>query len=196
MSLRDEMVRFIAPLKRQLSTVVGRAILRALDDTTALQLVRISTGPGEYLDKVERVQNYGFTSVPEAPSEAIVICPGGNRSQAIAIAIDSSANRKKGLAPGDTCVYNGKTGDYILLNADGVKIHSSGKVVVDAGTIELSNASALDLKALMTEDLITLFNGHTHVCAAPGVVASTPVDVFSVPIVLTTANATTKTKAG
>ena len=168
--------------------VVGRAILRALDDTQGLQVVKISVGPGETLDGIERIQNYGFTSVPEAPSEAVVLSVGGNRSHAIAIAVDSSSNRKKGLAPGDTCVYNGKTGDYILLNADGVKIHSSGKVVVDAGTVELSNAGTLS--ALMTDEMVSIFNGHMHATAGTGppVVPST---------LITPGQAvTSKTKAG
>lgn len=188
-SLRDELLRFVAPMKRQIVGLIGRAVLQALDDTTALQLVKVSIGPGETIDGVERVQNYGFTSVPEAPSEAVILYVGGNRKQAIVIAMDSSSTRKKNLAPGDSCVYNGKTGDYILLNADGVKIHSSGKVVVDAGTVELSNAGTLS--ALMTDEMVSIFNEHVHATVTSLGVPTPPAS----PIIPGVA-VTSKTKAG
>lgn len=188
MSLLDELQRFVAPIKRRVALVVGRAVLEAVADGTGLQLVQLTAGKDEVLDGVERVQNYGFTSVPDQGAEVVILCVGGNRGQAIAVAVDDSRERKKGLQPGDVAVYR-KGGDYILLNADGVKIHSSGKVVVDAATVELSNAATL--KALITEDLVALFNGHTHAGVTSGAaVTATPLPQ------LTAAVQTTKTKAG
>ena len=188
MNIVAEMTRFVAPIRRRLSLVVGRGILSALDETKALQVLKVITGPDEALDSIEHIQNYGFTSVPEAGGEVVLVCVGGNRGQAIAIAADDSRARKKDLAPGDVAVYR-KGGDYILLNADGIKIHSSGKVVVDAGTVELSNAGTL--KALMTEDLVGIFNAHVHATVTSLGVPTQPA------VLIPPATAVTlKTKAG
>lgn len=194
MTFLDEMIRFVAPIKRRLSLVVGRAILQAISDDTGLQILRLSLGKDETIEGVERIQNYGFSSVPDAGAEVVVLCVGGNRGQAIAVGVDDSRERKKGLQAGDVAVYR-KGGDFILLKSSGIEIHSSGSVVVDAPTVNLSNAGTL--KALITEDLIAYFNGHTHagVTTGPGVTA-TPLPQIGALAVPPAPVLTSKTKAG
>lgn len=184
MNIVAEMTRFVSPIRRRLSLVVARAILSALDDTKALQVLKVSTGPDEALDSIERIQNYGFTSVPEAGGEVVLVCVGGNRGQAIAIAADDSRERKKGLQAGDVAIYR-KGGDFILLKSDGIEIYSN--------SVKLSNAGTL--KALITEDLIGYFNGHTHAVPALGT-SATPLPQIGALAVPPAPVETTKTKAG
>ena len=161
----------LTKLANRIFMLFGKALINTVDDTTAIQLVKISGLADEVQDKIERVQNFGFTSNPPEGSESLVACIGGNRDHTVVIASDSSEHRKKNLKPGETAVYD-KNGNYIYLKEDGsVEISASGGVVIDgdvqingnltvSGDIEtMGNVSTAltDLNGLYADFLI-----HTH----------------------------------
>ena len=147
--------RLLRPLWRRVNSMVGRAVLRAVYDADALQGVQIEARAGELLDRVERFQEYGFTSVPLAGAEAAIVSLGGIRQHSLAVAVDDRRYRPTGLAGGEACVYtlldaDDEAGPHrIHLLADGkIRIEtgaasielSDTKCIIDAATIELRGA--------------------------------------------------------
>ena len=93
------------PLRRRVMLMVGRAVLTLIDDGPKMQVMQVQGLKGEILDRIERFQNYGLTSVPHEDAEVLIVCPGGIRQHAIAIAVDDRRYRVIGLERGEVCLY-------------------------------------------------------------------------------------------
>ncbi|MDX2094368.1 MAG: phage baseplate assembly protein V [Alphaproteobacteria bacterium] len=94
--------------------VIGRAVLSAVNDATKRQLVQFEALKGEIKDGVERMQQYGFSSVPLAGAQVLFVCLGGNRDHPVVVSVDDPRFRKSGMEPGEVAIYTDE-GDYILL---------------------------------------------------------------------------------
>jgi len=210
MGMIDEIYRILQPIRRQITHIVRKAILSAVDDSTNLQLIKIQLGSKDTKDRVERLQDYGFTSVPEPGAECLALFIGGSRDNGIILAVDSSEYRKKGLQPGDVAMYH-KSGDFIHLSDIGVTISSSkpihingtentikssGKITLEAptvdvkaGTVKLSDSPLLS--KLVKAEIIPILSAHVHSGGTlAGAFTGTPA-----PGIFTEAlHATTKTK--
>jgi phage baseplate assembly protein V len=129
--LLDRMPR---PLRVRLANLVARAVVSLVYDAKKMQALQVTVLDGETRDAVERFQNYGFTSVPLEGAEVILLCAGGRREHAVAIAVDDRRHRLKGLADGEVALYH-KDGAKVLLKSDGsIEISpKSGSDVVLAG---------------------------------------------------------------
>lgn len=97
--------RLIAPLSRRVRLMVGRAVLTAVNDAGGLQTVQVKLLADEVRDGVERMQQYGFTSVPLPGAEGVMVSVGGSRDHGIVIAMDDRRYRIKGLQPGEVALY-------------------------------------------------------------------------------------------
>jgi phage baseplate assembly protein V len=118
--------KLIGPLLRKVQLMVGRCVINLVDDALKMQGVQISLLSDETRDKVERLQNYGFTSVPLPGAEGIALAVGGSRNHAVVIAVDDRRHRKIGMQPGESALYTDE-GDYVILKR--------GRIVeVKAGT--------------------------------------------------------------
>lgn len=114
--LQNILNRLLQPLKNKISLMIGRAILTAINDGGGIQQVQVSILAGESMDKVARMQNFGFTSVPPKGSEGIILALQGNRENLVVVAADHRDFRVKGLAEGESAQYN-KTGAKTVLKA-------------------------------------------------------------------------------
>ncbi len=146
------MRQLLVSLSRRVGNLVARAVVRMADNTTLLQQLQVSLQAQE-VRIVERFQQYGFSGVPQAGAEAVVLFPFGLRDHAIAIAVDDRRYRPTMDEAGEVCVYN-HLGDYIRLKNDGtievvastkvdvaapeVVVHASGKVTIDAPLCEMT----------------------------------------------------------
>jgi phage baseplate assembly protein V len=126
--------------------IINRAVVSLVKDDTAIQLLQLSLLKNETKDNIERIQNYGFTSVPVSGAEAVVLFPNGNRDSGLAIAVDNSMYRLKDLPDGAVAMYHKdghfckltddeisiqhKNGHYVKLNNDGVEIISTVGVTI------------------------------------------------------------------
>lgn len=135
--------KLIKPLRSRVEILVGRAVLRAVDDTSALQTMQIEILDGEVLDGVERFQNYGLTSVPFVGAEKIVLSIGGSRSHTLIIVVDDRRYRLTGLAEGEVALYDDQ-GQVVHVKRNGlhlkgnnVLIETDGVFRVDADGIEM-----------------------------------------------------------
>jgi phage baseplate assembly protein V len=126
--------RELRKLRVRLANIVARAVVSLVDDAKKMQALQVTVLDGETRDAVERFQNYGFTSVPLDGAEVILLCAGGRREHAVAIAVDDRRHRLKGLADGEVALYH-KDGAKVLLKSDGsIEISpKSGSDVVLAG---------------------------------------------------------------
>lgn len=167
-NLLDALERWIAPLKRRVYSMVGKAILSAIDDSGNLQVSEFKYLSGEVIDGVERVQEFGFTSHPPRGSEAIVSFIGGNQQHGVIIATDSSMYRIKNLPEGAVALYN-SNGDYIKLEADKMTINvkeqeqvSSTKVVINSPKVILGTNTDLTPQGVVTGQCLCAFTGIPH----------------------------------
>ena len=99
-----------APLRRRVLLTIGRAVVTLIDDRERRQILQLHALRGEILDRVERFQDYGITSVPLPPddagaAEAVLLAVGGNRQHPLALAVADRRYRPAGLAPGEVCLY-------------------------------------------------------------------------------------------
>lgn len=115
----------------------GRATL--VDDGGELQLVQVTEkafGTGfadRIIDHVRRLTEFGFSSVPPAESEVLVIRRGGDRGQSIVIATSHRPSRPRSLQPGDACLYDVR-GARILLGPNGIEVDGGGRPVTVKNT--------------------------------------------------------------
>jgi len=135
-SLRRDFGKMLAPLSRRLRLMTSRAVLSLISDATGMQIVQVKLLDGEVRDGIERVQNYGFTSVPHPGAEAIYLSLGGDRDHGIVITADDRRYRINGLRGGEAAIYD-DLGQKVHLTRDGIVIYTPLKCRVDAEHIEL-----------------------------------------------------------
>ena len=124
-------------LKSRVRLTIGRALISLIDDTKTIQTLQLQALADEVLDDVERVQQYGFTSVPKQGAEAVVVFLGGERSAGLVVATDDRRYRVKGLQEGEVCLYTDE-GDVIQLRrGNKIIVTSSGSVSVTAPTVSI-----------------------------------------------------------
>lgn len=149
--------RAIAPLRRRVQLMVGRALLTVIDDSTTVQSVDVELLSDELAQGVERFQNYGFTAVPYANCEGVIVFVGGSRAHGIVIATDDRAKRPTGLLEGDSALYNGNGVRVLCDNAnDEVLLGNSPTVYAALSDLVDARFSSLQLK----------YDSHFHVTTA------------------------------
>lgn len=156
---------------------VGRGTIKLVYDQFKMQMAQVSLFAGEIRDKVERMQQYGFTSVPLPGAEATVVSISGNRDHTIIIATDDRRYRIKNLKGGEVAIYTDEGDSVILkrnrnmeLNTQNLTINASTVVTVNSPNLNVTgNISAGGfIKDLSTGAGVTMqamratFNSHTH----------------------------------
>lgn len=130
--------KILAPLKRRVRLMVSRAILTAIDDSKGLQQVQLTALSDEVLDRVERLQEYGFTSVPLKGGSALIVCVGGSRSHPVVIATDDPRHRPTGLQPGEVAIYTQSGSRINLKNGGIIELIAATKIVLQSTLVEIS----------------------------------------------------------
>ncbi|MGE4292397.1 MAG: phage baseplate assembly protein V [Desulfovibrio sp.] len=116
--------KLLAPIQRRVMLMVGRAVVRAVADTPAMQELQVELLAGELRERVERFQQYGFSSHPHPGAEAACVFVGGNRDHGLILAVDDRRYRIKGLAQGEVAIYTDEDqsegGHRLVLRRGGV----------------------------------------------------------------------------
>lgn len=149
------------PMHRRIRLMVGRAIIRLVNDATKVQEAQVTLLEDETRAGVERFQEYGFTSVPLPGAEAVMVSVSGNRDHGVIIAVDDRRYRLKGLASGEVAIYTDegdtivlKRGRLIEVTTQTLKINASTKVEMVTPLLQVTGG---DVKA----DTISL-KTHVH----------------------------------
>ncbi len=117
MPLLDELNRWFRPWRVRILSMIRRGVVLSTSDSTAIQLVKLNLGNGDIQSKIERIQNFGLTSVPKPNAQAVVLFVNGNRDHPIIIACEDG-NFRVHLGEGEVAVYNA-FGAVVKLAADG-----------------------------------------------------------------------------
>lgn len=155
-------------LERRVANMLAEAIVRRVDDAKKIQEVQLDLLADETRSGLQRLQEYGFTSVPLDGGRAVALFVGGNRDHGIVIATDDARHRPSGMAAGDVAVYDSR-GQTVTLTADGVtvtaatikldgNVNVTGAMVVDGNVTALNGGSALSMDTFRTT-----YNTHTHI---------------------------------
>lgn len=154
----DAIRRMLAPLQTRIANMVSRAVISRVDDSKKMQIVQLAILEDEVHDDIERVQNYGFTSVPQEGAEAAVVFVGGGRDHGLAVAVDDRRYRVKGLQAGEVAVYTDQ-GDKIVIKRGGtIEITAATKVVVNAPLAELTGNTDAAIKGTTYRTAQTTMN--------------------------------------
>lgn len=161
--------RLLAPLKRRVELMIGRGVLRAVNDQLKMQEVQISLLSDELRDGIERFQTYGFTAHPHPGAEGIYLSLGGLRNHGVVIAIDDRRYRIKSLAEGEVAIYTdedaGADGHRIVLKRGAkVEVHCTDAVVT-AGRLARLDGDVVEIHAKTRLHLDVNGYGEDWVCA-------------------------------
>jgi phage baseplate assembly protein V len=141
------------PLRRRISMIAARAVVRLVSDTTSRQTLQVEILKDELRDGVERMQDYGFTSHPHAGCDAVIVCTGGAREQAIAVVVDDRRYRLK-LQPGEVALYD-DLGNALKLLRDMVRVDAVQHLEVTAPTTRIVSDVTIDGSLTVNGDVAT-----------------------------------------
>lgn len=137
---------FVARLRLRVRLMVGRVLMSIVDDAKSIQTAQVQGLAGEVLEDVERIQQYGFTSVPLKGAEGVAVFPGGERSFGLIIATDDRRYRVRSLRPGEVCLYTDEGDTIKFLRGKHIQVKSGGEVSVVAPQVEIK-ATTLNVSA-------------------------------------------------
>lgn len=142
--------RFLQPLSNRVMLMLGRAILRAINDTGATQLAQLSLLAEEERSSVEIWHDYGYTSNPPAGLEAAVLFPAGKRNHGIVVAIGDRKFRLRNLQAGEVALYTDegdslvfKRGRMIEITTTTLVVKASSKCVFETPLVEVTGNLAV-----------------------------------------------------
>jgi phage gp45-like len=115
----QQLKNLLRPLASRVANTAARAVVQLVNDATGLQLLQIGVLAGETLDDAEHHQPYGFSSVPLAGAEAVVVFPNGDRSHPLVTAVSDRRYRPTGGDPGQVTIHNHVTGCRVIMMANG-----------------------------------------------------------------------------
>ncbi|VEH65433.1 Mu-like prophage protein gp45 [Rodentibacter pneumotropicus] len=95
-----------------------RGVLNLVKSADNIQKAQVSGLADETLQDVELMQHFGFTSVPPANTQAVILPIGGQTSHGIVIATENGSFRVKNLQGGEVAVYD-ESGSSIVLKRGG-----------------------------------------------------------------------------
>lgn len=167
--------RLLRPQFLRLRGMIGRAVIRLVDDARKLQTAQVTVQAGE-VRAAERFQDYGVSSVPLDGAEAIVLFVGGDRGSPVVIRTDDRRHRPTNLAPGEVVIYTDegarvhlKRGRLVEITAEVVKVN--GRVEVSGDVTAGGNVS--DGTRSLAADR-ALYNAHTHAGVQTGSGSTAP----------------------
>lgn len=120
----------VSRIKRRIISMITRAIVVDVIEDLQRQAIQITGESNESGDNIERFQQYGFSSVPPADSEAIIAALKGNLAQRVALAVEKKELRPQGDSL-DVFIYHAE-GHSIQLTKDGKCIISVTDAILEA----------------------------------------------------------------
>lgn len=139
-------------LAARVRLMIGRGVLRLVDDAKAQQMVQLGVMAKETRE-MERFQDYGFTSVPQEGAEAIVAALAGRRDHLVALRIDDRRFRLKNLKPGEVALYD-DLGNVIVFKRDQVQVQAVQHLDVTAPTCHITATTTHDGNVTINGNLV------------------------------------------
>lgn len=127
-------------LARRIRMIAARGVVNLVNDGLKVQGMQIGVLADETA-QVQRFQEYGFTSVPLAGAEAVMLSISGVRSHGVVIATDDGRFRLKNLAPGEVALYTDEGDTIVFKRGKKIQITSGGEVDVTAPEVKVTAAT-------------------------------------------------------
>lgn len=186
MSMTRLISKVTAPITRRVRLLARRAVVKLVYDDPKMQDLQLAIFAGEVRDRVERFQDYGFTSHPHTGAEAIVLALGGSSDHSVAIKVDDRRYRLTALAAGEVALYTDegdtivfKRGKIIDISTDTLRINAATLCEINTANMQINasaGVTAATPQLLATGDIKdrsasggatmanarTVFNGHDH----------------------------------
>lgn len=160
--------QILKELKMKVLMMVATAVIEAVNDSTKIQQNQVSILEGEVHSGYDRVQEYGFSSVPNPGCQAVVACVGGSRDHGLVIATEDVRYRPTGLLPGESVMYNDK-GSYAKFKSDGTleivapTVTMSGNVYIDGDVFVKGDIrDKSDTNTENMRNMREIYDSHTH----------------------------------
>jgi phage baseplate assembly protein V len=135
-------------LGQRVANLAARGAVSLIDDTRKIQRVQAKILAGELRDLLQRVQPYGFSSVPLVGAYPVALLfPFGDRSQGFAF-VDDVRHRPTGGAPGDVELYDNR-GNRVRLRNGVVEIVAAANLTISVagtGAVTITGATTLTLQ--------------------------------------------------
>lgn len=149
--------KLIDPMRRRVRLMIARAVLAAAaDDSKGIQLVQVKLLDGEVGDGVERMQNYGYTSVPRAGAEGVMVCVSGDRGHGIVVVMDDRRYRLKNLQAGEVAMFTDEGDTIVMKRGRKIEVTAGAEVTVTAPVVKVEASTKVTLTTPlveMTQDL-------------------------------------------
>lgn len=177
----DALHKLTESMRAKVQLMVGRAILSAINDGGAVQTVQAQLMADEVQDDAERIQQYGYTSVPLPGAEAVLVFVGGNRDHGLVIATEDRRYRLVGLAAGEVAIYDDQ-GQKVHLTRAGIVVNGAGKPITLTNASKVRMETSLEVTGDIKDNcdgggktmaaMRTAYNGHSHTDPQGGSVGS------------------------
>ena len=133
-----ELKNWLRPLSIRITNTVARGVLYLVNDAKRMQLLQVGALAGETIagkgEGAEHFQPYGFSSVPLAGAEVVVLCPDGDRTRAVVLSAADRRHRPTGGSGGEVCMYTDE-GDVIRLGRGHIiSLETTGQVRLGSAT--------------------------------------------------------------
>ncbi|MGN6105792.1 MAG: phage baseplate assembly protein V [Kofleriaceae bacterium] len=116
-----QLEHLLRPLRNRIANAIARSVVQLVDDGKRMQRVQLGVLAGEDVEGEgggEHFQPYGFSSVPLAGAEGVVVFPNGDRGHPLVVVVSDRRYRPTDGEPGEVTVYN-HTGAKIVMTKDG-----------------------------------------------------------------------------
>ena len=126
----------VQPLKTRLANSIASAVIQNVDDSKKIQILQLGVLDGEDVEDCERLQEFGFNSVPLVGAEAVVVFPNGDRGNPLVVAVGDRRHRPLGWADGEAGIYNAF--DTMM------RLKADGSAYIEASPVRLGSDAAAD----------------------------------------------------
>ncbi|MGB1763015.1 phage baseplate assembly protein V [Alloalcanivorax xenomutans] len=110
--------------------------LLRVDDSPQVQVVQVELLAGE-IRNLQRLQDYGITSVPLPGAEGVAVSLNGQRGRTVMLKVDDRRYRPVDLEPGDTCLYTHEGTVVHLQKGQKILVEGATQVTVKSAGIVL-----------------------------------------------------------
>jgi phage baseplate assembly protein V len=133
MSIFSDVSRMMESLRKKTFLMVGRGELKTSDASKNTAKMQGEFLKDEIISDIEKMEDYGFSSCPEAGAQIVAIFIDGNREQGLVIRSHDRKYKPTDLQPGEACMYH-KNGSRVTMKADGsIEIDSTVGITLKTG---------------------------------------------------------------
>ncbi len=165
-----QVMQLLRPIATRIANTAARAVVKLVDDETKLQLLQVGVLADETIDDAEHHQPYGFSSVPLAGAEAVVVFPNGDRSHPLVITASDRRYRPTGGEPGQVTMHHYNGAKVTMLENGDIEVMPGpgGEVLIGNGAaVELATKADVDAIAEYVQRQFDPALGHTHKAIVP-----------------------------